>query len=97
MRGRAEATSAGTEKKNAKDYAAETNSVDTIQRARRRTIGRASATSFAEERRWSGHQKLVQTGKWTNWRGQAIVGRSAPPSILCSAKGQSTITVAVGL
>ena len=60
MRGRAEATSAGTEKKNAKDYAAETNSVDTIQRARRRTIGRASAISFAEERRWSGHQKLAR-------------------------------------
>ena len=36
MRGRAEAASAGTEKKNTKDNGAETNSVYTIQRGGRR-------------------------------------------------------------
>lgn len=66
MRGRAKATSAGTEKKNTKDHAAEANSVDTIQRGRRRTIGRATVISFTEERRLSNHQIAGAIGKWTN-------------------------------
>ncbi len=109
MRGRAEAASAGSEKKNTKDKDNDNEKVNSakinssfassfaIQPGPRRTIGRTGLVYVDGKGRGRGHQIAGATGKMNKLDGHNDLRPFRTVPILCTATRQSTVTVAVGL